>query len=182
MITFPTVHGPFPFYHTERQGTVVLHHFRSNSPVLLPPISAAAKLLYWCRHEVTPFFDVPSHLPLNLHAEGDHPEITQSDLIEFNLHKVAKLPAIVRWRWEEGGPSGKTDQMWSQLWDMDWWRMRMCRSVFERQPRWRLGHVYLRGMLSGVWQGVYFVSLPMVLCKQRRSNLLGCNSSSVKLL
>ncbi|KAG2022471.1 hypothetical protein CC2G_000216 [Coprinopsis cinerea AmutBmut pab1-1] len=162
MVTIPTAHGLYPIYHTERQGSIVLHHFRSSTPILLPPISAAAKLLYWCRHEVSPFFAVPSHLPL-FHSTGA-PEITQEILHEFNRSRVAKLPEVARWDWDQGTltvngvrvkESGQTRP--SQRWDMDWWRMRMCRDVFYKQPRWRLGHVYMRGLLSGVWHGVYFL-------------------------
>ncbi|TFK21535.1 hypothetical protein FA15DRAFT_672471 [Coprinopsis marcescibilis] len=160
VVTFPTAHGTYPIYHTQRKGGVVLHYFRSNAPVVLPPITAAAKKLYWCRHEITPFFVIPSQNDL-LTGAPVNPNTLQ-DVAALNNSKAAKLPNNVQWDWVAGCPrirSGvllPTDHTESQRWDMDWWRMRMCRDVFYKQPSWRLGHVFVRGMLSGIWHGVCF--------------------------
>ncbi|TEB16536.1 hypothetical protein FA13DRAFT_1804623 [Coprinellus micaceus] len=160
-----TRHGPFPVYHMKQQKATVIPFFHSRTSVLIPPVSAAATLLFWSRREIQPFFQIPTGVPTNRDALGGNPGLTLEDLVDFNSFKAAKLRSVVRWDWDQGCPmslleDGSMDpciQEPSKRWDMDWWRSRMCQSVFWKQPEWRLGNVYKRGLLTGLWQGVYFV-------------------------
>ncbi|KAG2022509.1 hypothetical protein CC2G_000251 [Coprinopsis cinerea AmutBmut pab1-1] len=100
---------------------------------------------------------------------GGSPGLTQEDLIEYNAHKSARLPNTVIWDWERGCPIRRaedgTTSDWpdqdSERWDIDWWRARLCDGVFLKQPKFRLGPVYIRGILTGLWQGVQFNQSPM---------------------
>ncbi|KAJ2937012.1 hypothetical protein H1R20_g81, partial [Candolleomyces eurysporus] len=129
-------------------------------------MSAAAKLLFWARRELKPFFNNSLRIPKSRSELGGNPGLTIEDLVEFNSFKVAKLRPIVRWDWERGLPMTFNDdgtqdpclQEPSRKWDTSWWRMKLCQNVMLKQPRWRQGNVYERGLLTGLWQGVYFLS------------------------
>ncbi|KAF6748348.1 hypothetical protein DFP72DRAFT_916481 [Ephemerocybe angulata] len=165
LFTTKTPHGAYPLYHTSRTSPLVLCYYESNPTFIEPLIAPVAKLLYWSRREVNPFFR-NSRLPAT-RSSPTTPGLTQEDLTDFNQHKAAKLPAPVVWDWERGGPVCPAEDgsmvAWprddeSRKFDVDWWRARLCGDVFTKQPKWRLGSVYVRGMLSGLWQGIQFAS------------------------
>jgi hypothetical protein len=143
-----------------------------------PLIAPAAILLYWSRREIHGFFRNPllpatrSDIPVN--ERGVREGLTREDLEEFNRHKTAKLRGDVEWDWDLGyavlrslQPDGTLTKMpvkegeeQSREWDLDVARARLCGDIFEKQPKWRAGSVYRRGLLTGVWAGVQFTSNP----------------------
>ncbi|KAJ2917182.1 hypothetical protein MD484_g3244, partial [Candolleomyces efflorescens] len=141
LFTSRTAHGPYPLYHIIKNTPQVLYYYRG-SPTFLPPlITPVAKLLYWCRRERTPFFNIPQLPPTRTPGRA---ELTQEDIDEFNKYKAAKLLPNVVWDWDIGKPVcvGLTG-------DREVWRE-------DESKRWRLGSVYVRGMISGMWTGVQF--------------------------
>lgn len=162
----PTAHGLYPVYHTQTPVGAVAQIFHSKTRIVLPPAPSAAKLLYWCRQELRPFFNIPVGLARNRAELCGNPGLTMEDLVEFNRFKVAKLRTVVRWDWNEGLPITWLDDGTRQVClnepskqlDIDWWRIRICQSILWKQPRWRLGNIYRRGLLTGLWQGTYFLS------------------------
>ena len=175
--TSNSVHGPYPMYHIQSHSPIPIHYFRSNPNFLEPLIAPVAKLLYWSRRELHTFFRPLPFFPRTRAEAGGTPGVTVEDLDRYNRHKVAKLLDDVVWDWDAGVPvcrlydeSGATGTgvVWkvedSMRWDVDWWRQRLCHNVFLKQPKWRMGSVYERGMLSGSWQGVQWVrDLPRFL-------------------
>lgn len=162
----------------KQQRPAVIPFFHSKTSVLIPPISAAATLLFWSRRESHPFFQIPQGMPRDRTALGGNSGLTRQDLVEFNMFKAAELRDVVHWDWDLGCPvshlGDNTQQQRtegpSKQWDVDWWRIRMCQNVFWKQPRWRLGNVYKRGLLTGLWQGVYFVSSTSPNCHLPSAN------------
>ncbi|KAJ2937014.1 hypothetical protein H1R20_g83, partial [Candolleomyces eurysporus] len=163
LFTGRTAHGSYPLYHIIKTKPHFLYYYRG-SPSFLPPlITPVAKLLYWCRRERVPFFKHPG-IPAT--RTPGRAGLTQEDLDDFNSHKAAKLLPNVVWDWDTGAPVCRVDgvpaTVWkedeSARWDQDWWRARLCDNIMLKQPRWRLGSVYVRGMISGMWFGVQFMT------------------------
>lgn len=143
----------------------MLYYFRSSASFVEPLVAPVASLLFWSRRELDGALAIPTALPRTRASIGGSPGLTQEDLIEYNAHKSARLPNTVIWDWERGCPIRRaedgTTSDWpdqdSERWDIDWWRARLCDGVFLKQPKFRLGPVYIRGILTGLWQGVQFV-------------------------
>lgn len=160
-----TPHGYYPPYRNPEQlGSTHRHHglrFRAS----VPPISIAAKLLYFARSEATPF-----HIPANLPATRDEAMAqgqtdvrpTQEDYRRFNEHKAAAPIPRGSWDWlsllgeqdarqEDEGVWKKTLKAKSAKWDHDWYRMLYC---FDP---WYVSNVkalpYMKGSLDGDWEG-----------------------------
>ena len=97
-----TPHGFYPPYRNPDQLGRQRLHFGLPIRVSVPPISIAAKLLYFSRSEATPF-NIPTALPANREeaiARGiTQPMPTQEDYRRFNQHKAAAPPEPASWDW-----------------------------------------------------------------------------------
>jgi len=155
-----TAHYPYPHYYTHDNASryLQLYYFRSNTVLTTPLIAPAAALLFWSRRELNGLFEVPAVLPAARNPPG-RLGLTQEDIHEVNAHKVARLPAAVVWDWERGGPAciggDGAVRAWrdddSARWDIDWYRARLCHSVFSLR-RFRPGPGLMRKvrhLLSG---------------------------------
>jgi hypothetical protein len=162
--SFPSAHGPYPVYAPDRQ--VSYPYFGSLPSFSPPPISVAAKLLYFARREIIPF-GIPPHIPATraVAPPSNHPSPTQEDLHEVNAHKGAEPPIRITWDWESGTrlanglPDSQLSSDRSSRWDSDYWRRRLCGSAWKRQPKWRPAKLYVPGSMDGLWQGRLIVSL-----------------------
>lgn len=166
--THMTPHGFYPPYRLPH--VQVSHHIRYGLPIEIgaPPITLAAKLIYFARSEATPFT-----IPTNIRAtraegpQGD-PSPTQEDYRKFNEHKAAKSLERGNWDWrneidEEEGKL-EDDGVWrkglkamSARWDNDWHRWSYCWDPWHVSDL--KGVVYTYGSLNGVWLGRMLVSL-----------------------
>lgn len=158
--SLPSAHGPYPVYvHPSRE--VPLPYFGALPSFSPPPITIAAKLLYFARREIIPF-NIPHHLP-RTRAEAPpsaDPRPTQEDFIEINSHRGAEPPPRITWDWDQGCKlvNGSPDKSASNRddsarWDSDYWRRRLCGNAWQVQPKWRPGKVYVPGSMDGLWQG-----------------------------
>lgn len=162
--SLPSAHGPYPVYAPDRQ--VSYPYFGSLPNFSPPPISVAAKLLYFARREILPF-GIPPHLPATRAQAppSNEPSPTQEDFIEVNSHKGAEPPARITWDWDisvrlvNGVPDTQPSRDHSSKWDPDYWRRRLCGNAWKRQPKWRPAKVYIPGSMDGLWQGRLVVSL-----------------------
>ncbi|KAH6906942.1 hypothetical protein BKA70DRAFT_1491713 [Coprinopsis sp. MPI-PUGE-AT-0042] len=159
-----TVHGSHPVYHTAKKSASRLYHFSAQPVFMEPLIAPVASLLFWSRRELNGVFRIPAHLPQDRAARQGQPGLTQVDIHEFNATQVAKLPECVVWDWDLGTAvnhgdcktTSPMDKPSSTRFDVDWWRARLCTDILTKQPKFRLGSVYLRGMMTGLWQGIMF--------------------------
>jgi len=157
-ISMPSAHGPYPVY-ADPGRLVALPYFGSMPAFAPPPITPAAKLLYFARREIVPF-NIPPHLP-RTRAEAPastEPHPVQEDFVEVNAHRGAAPPPSVTWDWVEGckrvnGVRDDTLADHSVLWDSDYWRRRLCGNAWLQNPKWRPGRVYEPGCMDGLWQG-----------------------------
>ncbi|KXN84630.1 hypothetical protein AN958_12262, partial [Leucoagaricus sp. SymC.cos] len=156
-VSFPSAHGPYPIY-VEHQETA--HpYFGSISLLSPPPITTAAKLLYFAHREIIPF-NIPPHLP-RTRAEAQPsttPSPTQEDFIEINSHRGAEFQPCITWDWDQGhrlvnGVPDTSNYDHSVRWDPDYWRRRLCGDAWQVEPKWRPGKVYVPGSMDGLWQG-----------------------------
>lgn len=167
-----TPHGFYPLY---RQPNLLVErhtHYNMQLDIAPPPVTIAAKLLYFSRSEALdiPF---PTHIPVDRAAamaqhlaqypnERPYPSPTQADWREFNAHKGAKLVKQGGWNWrmemtpEEGAL--EDDGVWrkglkavSAKWDNDWQRFTCCWDPWVL-PMLK-GVVYTYGSMHGVWAG-----------------------------
>ncbi|KXN84961.1 hypothetical protein AN958_11806 [Leucoagaricus sp. SymC.cos] len=164
-VSFPSAHGPYPIY-VEHQETA--HpYFGSISLLSPPPITTAAKLLYFAHREIIPF-NIPPHLP-RTRAEAQPsttPSPTQEDFIEINSHRGAEFQPCITWDWDQGhrlvnGVPDTSDYDHSVRWDPDYWRRRLCGDAWQAEPKWRPGKVYVPGSMDGLWQGRLVVRFPV---------------------
>jgi hypothetical protein len=160
----PSAHGPYPVYvQPSREASVP--YFGSMAVLSPPPITTAAKLLYFARREILPL-SIPPFLP-RTRAEAPAavgPSPTQEDFIEVNGHCGAAPPPCVRWDWHQdcrivNGIRDDSDVDYSVNWDPDYWRRRLCGYAWRPQPKWRPGSVYKSGSMDGLWQGRLLVSV-----------------------
>ncbi|KAF7784923.1 hypothetical protein Agabi119p4_1088 [Agaricus bisporus var. burnettii] len=157
--SFPSAHGPYPVYTPNAE--VSYPYFGSLPYFSPPPIAIAAKLLYFARREILPF-NIPHHIPATRAQAlpSSEPSPTQEDFIEFNAHRGAKPPDRVTWDWYSGtrlvngvfDPATVANPA-SEVWDVDYWRRRLCGNAWKRQPKWRPAKVYVPGSMDGLWQG-----------------------------
>ena len=184
-----TPHGFYPLY---RQPDLLVErhtHYNMQLDIAPPPVTIAAKLLYFSRSEAmdTPF---PPQLPVDRAAamvihqqqwpnERPYPSPTQADWREFNAHKGAKLVNQGSWDWrtemrpedgllEDDGVWRKGLKAASAKWDNDWQRFTCCWDPWVLPPL--KGVVYTYGSMHGLWAGrmlvsrlVYFIQPPFVM-------------------
>lgn len=147
-----------------------LPHYSVRLDISVPPITVAAKLLYFARSEATPF-EFPNNLPVDRAAAEAAgyllPMPTQADYIKFNEHKGARVLERGDWDWrskmdEEEGKL-EDDGVWrkglkakSARWDNDWHRWCYCFDPWH-VPDLK-GVVYTYGSLNGDWMGRMLVS------------------------
>jgi len=157
-VSVPSAHGPYPVY-ADPGRLVALPYFGSMPAFAPPPITPAAKLLYFARRETIPF-NIPPHLP-RTRAEAPastEPRPVQEDFVEVNAHRGAAPPPSITWDWVEGckrvnGIRDDTLADHSVFWDSDYWRRRLCGNAWLQSPKWRPGRVYEPGCMDGLWQG-----------------------------
>ncbi|THH31032.1 hypothetical protein EUX98_g3171 [Antrodiella citrinella] len=167
-----TPHGFYPLY---RQPDFIVErhtHYNMQLDVAPPPITIAAKLLYFSRSEAqevqySPLIPVDRDAANIIHQERwpnerPYPSPTQADWREFNAHKAAKLVDQGSWDWrtkmspEEGAL--EDDGVWrkglkaaSTRWDNDWQRFTCCWDPWVMCPL--KGVVYTYGSMHGLWSG-----------------------------
>ncbi|KAI0312088.1 hypothetical protein OF83DRAFT_691072 [Amylostereum chailletii] len=131
--TLQNAHGAYPLY---RPPTPHTHtHYQQSITFCPPPLSAAAKLVYFAVREAVPLV-VPDHLPTErVPGYGGQ---TQTDIREVNAHRGA-LPRPV--------PRS------SARFDAEWARMRRCVDPWAPSALAPRGDVYRPGCMSGLWQG-----------------------------
>ncbi|KAI0789567.1 hypothetical protein C8Q75DRAFT_807191 [Abortiporus biennis] len=163
--TLVTPHGFYPLYRQPDALVETFKHYNMSLEIAAPPITIAAKLLYFARSEVVPF-EIPTSLPLDRAdaiARGRlFPSPTQADYVEFNSRKGTKLVEKGDWDWrsqlasevgrlEDDGVWRKGLKAKSALWDNDWQRWTCCWNP------WTISHlkgvVYTYGTLVGLWTG-----------------------------
>ena len=170
--THLTPHGFYPPYRKPETLAITHLHYNVRLEISVPPITIAAKLLYFARSEATPF-DFPTNLPVDraaaIAAGYLQPMPTQADYRQFNEHKGAKVLERGDWDWrskmdEEEGKL-EDDGVWrkglkakSARWDNDWQRWCYCFDPWQTPDL--KGVVYTYGSLNGDWMGRMLVSVP----------------------
>jgi hypothetical protein len=141
-----------------------VNHFDRNIRFRTPPVTAAARLLYFSRREMIPL-DIPSALPVDwptAFAQGIHPPQTQADIIEVNSHAGAQFVPPSHWDWkstltpeqrqlEEEGVWMRDLVAPSVAWDNDWERFTTCWDPWADVEL--KGTMYTFGSMDGLWQG-----------------------------
>jgi hypothetical protein len=139
-------------------------HFGRPIRFRTPPITIAAKLLYFSRRETIPLAipdDLPVDRPTAL-AQGQSWGQTQADIIEVNSHAGAQFVDSSDWDWkstltpeqrqiEEDGVCRRDLRAPSAAWDNDWERFTACWDAWADVEL--KGSVYTFGSLDGLWQG-----------------------------
>jgi hypothetical protein len=172
--THMTPHGFYPPYRIPDSSDLSHMHYNLRLEIAVPPITIAAKLLYFARSEATPF-EFPPGLPVDRAAATAagfvHPMPTQEDYRKFNEHKGAQVLERSDWDWrsklsEEDGEL-EDDGVWrkglkakSARWDNDWQRWCYCFDPWN-VPDLK-GVVYTYGSLNGDWYGRMLVSVFML--------------------
>ena len=90
-----TAHGPYPPYRDVHTVALTRTHFSVNVPLMAPPISIAARLLYFSRSEATPIAvapGVPDSRQAALQNGQDWVLPTRIDIDEFNAQEAARPP------------------------------------------------------------------------------------------
>ncbi len=170
--TFVTPHGFYPLYRQPEALVETHKHYGLKLEIAAPPITIAAKQLYFSRSEITPY-EVPTNIPVDRVAASavgqNFPSPTQIDFIEFNFHRGVKPSELGSWDWrselsEEDGQL-EDDGVWrkglkskSAKWDNDWQRWTYCWDPWA-VPSLK-GVVYTYGTLEGLWTGRMLVRVP----------------------
>ena len=142
----------------------MVHHYDRVIRFRAPPVTAAARLLYFSRREVIPL-DIPSQLPPDWPTaieQGIHTPQTQADIIEVNSHAGAQFVPPSHWDWksaltpeqrefEEDGAWRRDLVATSAAWDSDWERSTTCWDPWA-EPDLK-GTLYSFGSMDGLWQG-----------------------------
>ena len=168
--TYVTPHGFYPLY---RQPEALVEHYKHYGmrlDIAAPPITIAAKQIYFARSEMAPY-EIPLNLPVDrpaAEAQGQtFPAPTQYDFREFNFHRGVKSVDLGNWDWrseltEEDGQM-EDDGVWrkglkskSSNWDNDWQRWTFCYDPWAVSNL--KGVVYTYGTLQGLWTGRMLVS------------------------
>lgn len=164
IVSLETAHGQYPVFPSRNGPIALVNHFDRNIRFRTPPVTAAARLLYFSRREMIPL-DIPSVLPVDWPtalAQGIHPPQTQADIIEVNLHAGAQFVPPSHWDWkstltpeqrllEEDGAWRRNLLAPSAAWDNDWERFTMCWDPWADSDL--KGTVYTFGSMDGLWQG-----------------------------
>lgn len=159
-----TAHGEYPILPPRGDATKEMTHFDHTLHFRAPPITIAAKLIYFSRRETTPLQVPPDLLvdrPTAL-SQGISWGQTQADLVEVNSHTSAQLVPPSHWDWkstltpeqrmiEEDGAWRHDLLAPSASWDNDWERSVNCWDPWAQVDL--KGTVYTFGSLDGLWQG-----------------------------
>jgi hypothetical protein len=159
-----TAHGDYPILPPRGDATMEVLHFDRTIHFRPPPITAAAKLIYFSRREMTPLQtppDLPVDRPAAL-AQGISWGQTQADIIEVNSHSSTQFVPPSDWNWkstltpeqrriEEEGAWRRDLLSPSAAWDSDWERSTTCWDPWAQVDL--KGTVYAFGSMDGLWQG-----------------------------
>ena len=153
-------------------------HFGRAIRFRTPPITIAAKLIYFSRREVIPLA-APPNLPIDRPAalaQGISWGQTRADIDEVNSHAGAQFVPASHWDWkstltpeqrliEEDGAWRRDLLSPSAAWDNDWERFTACWDPWADVDL--KGTVYTFGSMDGLWQGRLLVrfSLPSFLSR-----------------
>ena len=159
-----TVHGQYPVFPSRDDPIALVNHYDRIIRFRAPPVTAAARLLYFSRREMVPL-DIPSALPVDwptAMAQGISTSQTQADIIEVNSHAGAQFVPPSHWDWKSAlTPEQREleeDGIWrrdllatSAAWDCDWERSTTCWDPWA-EPELK-GTLYSFGSMDGLWQG-----------------------------
>jgi hypothetical protein len=163
-LSLQTTHGEYPVFPPRGDTIVEVFHFDRLIRFRTPPITIAAKLIYFSRRETIPLA-IPNDLPVDRPtalAQGISWGQTQADIIEVNEHAGAQFVDTSDWDWkstltpeqrriEEDGACTRDLRAPSVAWDNDWERFTKCWdpwAIVELK-----GTVYRFGSMDGLWQG-----------------------------
>jgi len=171
-----TAHGEYPALPPRGDTIAEVDHYCRRIRFRTPPITVAAKLIYFSRRET-----IPLSIPPDLHI--DRPTAlalgiswgqTQADIVEVNSHAGAQFVPPSEWDWkstltpeqrliEEDGIARRGLLSPSAAWDDDWERFARCWDPWADAEL--KGPVYKFGSLDGLWQGrllvrSHLISLP----------------------
>ena len=141
--TASTAHGPYPPYRDAHTVTVKRTHFSLQLALMPPPISLAARLLYFSRSEATPIVpqdNVPEDRAQALALGQNWVRPTRVDLLEFNAQRAARPPLLV---------PPDTDSLLSFQHDNCLHRLMHCRDPFSGTTL----APYTLGSLTGDFSG-----------------------------
>ncbi|KAI9507819.1 hypothetical protein F5148DRAFT_1201960 [Russula earlei] len=139
LVSLQTAHGEYPIIPPRGDTVAEVYHFGRTIRFRPPPITVAAKLIYFSRREMIPLIsppDLPVDRPTAL-AQGISWGQTQADIIEVNSHAGAKFVPASDWDWKSSlTPEQRLieeDGVWrrdllspSAAWDNDWERSTAC--------------------------------------------------------
>lgn len=141
-----------------------MSHYGRQIRFRTPPITIAAKLIYFSRRETIPL-TTPDGIPVDRPAalaQGVTWGQTRADIIEVNSHFGAQFVDPSHWDWkstltpeqrriEEDGIWRRDLRSPSAAWDNDWERFTTCGNPWaDVQLK---GVVYTFGSMDGLWQG-----------------------------
>ncbi|KAI0308340.1 hypothetical protein B0F90DRAFT_1807544 [Multifurca ochricompacta] len=164
LVSLRTAHGEYPIFPARGESIVQVNHFGRVIRFCTPPITAAAKLIYFSRRETIPL-GIPPMLPVDRPAalaQGITWGQTQADIIEVNSHAGAQFVPASHWDWkstltpeqrliEEDGTWRRDLLAPSAAWDNDWERFTTCWDPWANVEL--KGTVYTFGSMDGLWQG-----------------------------
>ena len=164
LVSLQTAHGAYPVLPPRGDAVAEVLHFGRTIRFRTPPISIAAKLIYFSRREMTPL-QCPSNIPPDRPTALEHGISwgqTQADIIEVNSHTSAQLVPTSDWNWkftltpeqrmiEEEGVWSRDLLAPSAAWDNDWERSTTCWDPWAHVEL--KGTVYTFGSMDGLWQG-----------------------------
>lgn len=173
LVSLQTAHGEYPLFPPRGDTIPEVIHFGRPIRFRPPPITIAAKLIFFSRREVIPLVipdDLPVDWPTAL-AQGINWGQTRADIIEVNSHAGAQFVPPSHWDWkstltpeqrliEEDGTWRRDLLAPSAAWDNDWERSTTCWDPWANVEL--KGTAYTFGMMDGLWQGrllVRFASL-----------------------
>jgi hypothetical protein len=158
------VHSEYPVLPPRGDTIVEVFHFGRPIRFRTPPITIAAKLLYFSRRNIIPpsvLSNLPVDRPTALQQDISWGQ-TQADIIEVNSHASAQFVDAPDWDWksirspeqaqvEEDGIRRRDLRAPSAAWDNDWERFTTCWDPWAKVEL--KGTVYTFGSLDGLWQG-----------------------------
>ncbi|KAI0275292.1 hypothetical protein BC834DRAFT_840152 [Gloeopeniophorella convolvens] len=164
LVSLQTAHGDYPIYPARGDTVAEVTHFGRVIRFRTPPITTAAKLIYFSRREIIPLV-IPQTLPPDRPtalAQGITWGQTQEDIREVNSHAGAQFVPASHWEWkstltpeqrviEEEGVCRRDLLAPSAAWDNDWERFTACWDPWADSDL--KGVVYTFGSMDGLWQG-----------------------------
>ena len=164
LVSSQSEHGEYPVFPPRGDTIVEMFHYGRSIRFRTPPITIAAKLIYFSRRETIPLA-IPSDLPVDRAAalaQRRNWGPTQADIIEVNSHTGAQFVDASDWDWkstltpeqrriEEDGVWRRDLRSPSAAWDNDWERFTACWDPWANVEF--KGTVYTFGSMNGLWQG-----------------------------